>query len=437
MSNNLQHDLRDPVHDFVRFSDEERRIINSGPFQRLRHIHQLALTFLVYPAATHRRFEHSLGVMEVATRIFDVVTRRENLSDAVRRRLPEVDDIEQRQYWRRVLRIAALCHDLGHLPFSHAAEHELLPQSWDHERLTLEFLKGQDLGPVLDQLKPPVKMQDISKIAVGAKHGLHLSEWERIVSEMLTGDSFGADRIDYLLRDSYHVGVVCGRFDHLRLIESLRILPSAADDSTDSLALGVEQTGLHAVVALLLARFFMYSEVYFHPVRRIYDIHLRDFLKAVLPGGFFPTDVGELLKLTDNEFLAQLHRAAVSDAEPGHDPARRIVRRDHFRVLYERQPEDAKIQREPGAAILLEAQKEFGGSAIRRDSYSQRKDPEDFPVLWRDGGLVSARVASEALAKIPRLSVDLLFVAPELHSKAKKWLEENKQKILSKEVSYE
>jgi HD superfamily phosphohydrolase len=85
----------------------------SAPLQRLRHIHQLALSYLVYPAATHRRFEHSLGVMELAGRVFDVVTR-EDKADVITDRLPEVADRRERDYWRSALRMAALCHDVGH-----------------------------------------------------------------------------------------------------------------------------------------------------------------------------------------------------------------------------------------------------------------------------------------------------------------------------------
>jgi uncharacterized protein len=128
--------MRDPIHVFVRLDTDERAVLDSRPFQRLRHIHQLALTYMLYPAATHKRFEHSLGVMELASRVFDVVTNPANVREEVRRILPEVTQQNQTHYWRGVLRMAALCHDMGHLPFSHAAEEELLPEGWDHERLT-------------------------------------------------------------------------------------------------------------------------------------------------------------------------------------------------------------------------------------------------------------------------------------------------------------
>jgi HD superfamily phosphohydrolase len=117
------HEIRDPIHNFIRLNSNERKVLDSRPFQRLRYIHQLGLTYLLYPGATHRRFEHSLGVMELASRVYDVITNPANIHDSVRDEVPQ--DSFNHQYWRRVLRMAALCHDIGHLPFSHAAEKEL------------------------------------------------------------------------------------------------------------------------------------------------------------------------------------------------------------------------------------------------------------------------------------------------------------------------
>ena len=89
------HEVRDPIHVFVRLDSAERRVLNSEPYQRLRDVHQLAMTYLVYPGATHRRFEHCLGVMELAGRIFDVVTDPEHLYDDAIRSAPLVCMHEQ------------------------------------------------------------------------------------------------------------------------------------------------------------------------------------------------------------------------------------------------------------------------------------------------------------------------------------------------------
>src|SRR5439155_16985999 len=161
------HEIRDPIHVFVRLDNHEREVLNSRPFQRLRHIHQLALTYLVYPGATHKRFEHCLGVMEIASRIFDVVTAPENVRhDSVRNIIP---DDQARAYWKSVLRMAALCHDLGHLPFSHAAEKELLPEGYDHERLTKDFIYSDEMEEIWATMTPPLRADDIVKLAVGPK----------------------------------------------------------------------------------------------------------------------------------------------------------------------------------------------------------------------------------------------------------------------------
>ncbi|MCY3776488.1 MAG: HD domain-containing protein [Candidatus Aminicenantes bacterium] len=138
------HEVRDPIHVFVRLDSDERRVLDSRPLQRLRHIHQLAMGYLVYPGATHKRFEHSLGVMELASRVFDVVTHRENVTDEIRNLLGPISVRDRRAYWRRVLRMAALCHDVGHLPFSHSTE-RLLPDGWNHERLTREFISSEEM----------------------------------------------------------------------------------------------------------------------------------------------------------------------------------------------------------------------------------------------------------------------------------------------------
>ena len=348
------HEIRDPIHVFVRLDTDERKVLNSRPFQRLRYIHQLALTYLVYPGATHRRFEHSLGVMELADRVFSVVTDPVYSTDSSREVLPPSDQL---LYWRRVLRMAALCHDIGHFPFSHAAEGELLPEGWDHERMTREIISSEEMTSIWNDVTPPLRPEDIIKIALGPKKArdLEFSNWEVILSEIIVGDAFGVDRMDYLLRDSHHVGVAYGKFDHYRLIDTMRILstpgPGEKEEPAEP-ALGVEEGGIQSAEALMLARYFMYSQVYLHHVRRIYDIHLKDFLKQWLDGGWFSTHVSRHLEMTDNEVTAALRSAAFDENHPGHLHAQRIVEREHFRLIYERNPADVEINPEAGQAIL-------------------------------------------------------------------------------------
>ena len=361
------HEIRDPIHVFVRLDGDERRVLDSRPFQRLRHIHQLALTYLVYPGATHKRFEHSLGVMELAGRVFDVVTKPDNLTDEIRAVLGPLSHDDGRSYWRRVLRIAALCHDVGHLPFSHAAEKQLLPDGWDHERITREIIASPEMCEIWDAITPPVRRDDVIKLAVGPKKasGLQFADWEAILSEIIVGDAFGVDRMDYLLRDSHHAGVAYGKFDHYRLIDTLRILPVDRNEGSGEPALGVEEGGVHSTEALMLARYFMYSQVYFHPVRRIYDIHLLDFLGEWLDGKF-PVDVEQHLEKTDVEVTVAL-REALQEGRAGHRHACRIMQRRHFKCIYERNPNDIALNPEAGRAVFDVLCNKYGPENVRRD----------------------------------------------------------------------
>jgi HD superfamily phosphohydrolase len=423
------HEIRDPIHVFVRLDSDERKVLDSRPFQRLRHIHQLAMTYLLYPSATHKRFEHSLGVMELAGRVFDVVTNPANITDAIRRELPELLQEDKRNYWRRVLRMAALCHDMGHLPFSHAAEKELLPQGWNHERLTREIILSEEMGQIWNKVTPPLRAEDIVKLALGPKEaeGMTFSPWEAILSEIIVGDAFGVDRMDYLLRDSHHIGVAYGKFDHFRLIDTLRILPTDSGP-----VLGVEEGGLHSAEALLLARYFMYTQVYFHPIRRIYDILLKDFLAAWLPGGKFATDLETHLSLTDNEVLAAIQEASRDSQKPGHEAARRIVHHEHFRVLYERHPDDVKVNPEAGAAVAAAAQEKFGPDNVRHDAYTQKRPATLFPVLRRDGQILDAGKLSEVLEHLPVVTIDFVYIRPDLLNQAESWLQQNRNAIIGK-----
>jgi len=428
------HEIRDPIHVFVRLDSPEREVLNSRPFQRLRHIHQLALTYLVYPGATHKRFEHSLGVMELAGRVFDVVTHPDNLTDDIKELLPPLKNEDERRYWRRVVRMAALCHDIGHLPFSHAAEKELLPQGWDHERLTRDLISCDEMRQIWEAMRPPLDYRDIVKLAVGPKKGkdLKFSDWEAILSEIIVGDAFGVDRMDYLLRDSHHAGVAYGKFDHYRLIDTLRILqtpPSDAEGGLTEPALGVEEGGIQSAEALMLARYFMYSQVYLHAIRRIYDIHLKEFLKAWLEGGAFSTDLQRHLAMTDNEVTAAMLDAAFDAGKPGHLHARRIVRREHFKVAYERHPKDVEINQEAGRAVFEALSAEFGTGHFHRDRYRQGSGAPDFPVRIRDG-IVSSLSISDALNRVPVISIDYVFAERSMLDKATRWLTRNKVEII-------
>lgn len=418
------HEIRDPIHVFIRLDSDEREVLNSPPVQRLREIHQLALTYLVYPGATHRRFEHSLGVMELATRIFDVVMAEQNLHHGSVKRI-----VGDSRYWRKVLRMAALCHDVGHLPFSHAAESELLPDGWDHERLTLQIIMSDVMAPYWEHMD--INPEDVAKLALGPKYPNpeNMTDWEATLADIIVSDVFGADRMDYLLRDSYHAGVAYGRFDHYRLIDTLRILPSA-EEGSEQPELGIEEGGLQSAESLLWARYFMYTQLYFHPVRRIYDIHLKEFLQAWLPEGIFPTDVAGHLSLSDVEVLAAMRSAVLDDTAPGHDPARRVSCREHFRMVYKPLYTDRQRSPEPARLVEEALAAEFGPDAVRRDAYAQKGGRAQFPVYTKTGQIQNSSTISSTLNEVPTFAVDYVYVDPERSDEAARWLEENRDRII-------
>jgi uncharacterized protein len=373
--------------------------------------------------------------MELAGRVFDVVTRQENVRGEVKDLLPEIREPDKLVYWRRVLRMAALCHDTGHLPFSHAAEKDLLPEDWDHEELTRQILQSQEMGELWDDIRPHLHIDDIIKLALGPKKakGLLFSPWETILAEIIVGDAFGVDRIDYLLRDSYHAGVAYGRFDHFRLIDTLRILPrpGSADEQA---TLGIEEGGLHSTEALLLARYFMYSQVYFHRVRVIYDEHLKEYLSKWLPAGKFPVTVEEHLSITDNEVYAALREASRDASLPGHEEARRIVCRDHFKELVHVDADVSEFKkfREPGKTIFRAACEEFGEENVRYITRSEKGRSFDFPVEMSDDSVKSSLSVSDSLGRIPQARLDMVYISSEKQGDGRRWLSSAHDEILRK-----
>lgn len=432
-----RHEFRDPVHDFVVVSSDERRVVDSSPVQRLREIHQLAMSYLVYPGATHRRFEHSLGVMELAAQVFDALVDHRHLTDAVRDALPGLDSQQTVDYYRQVVRLAGLLHDVGHLPFSHAAEEELLPEGRTHEHLTVDLILDEELAGLLADTVPPVDAELVAKVAVGPKRwtGEPFAVWEALLSDTVTHDVFGADRMDYLLRDSLHAGVAYGRYDLHRLVQSLRILfppdGQEEDEGPSSPVIGINEGGLHSAEALLLARYFMFNQVYFHRVRCMYDEHLLDFLRAWLPRGEYPGSVDDHLDLTDSEVLAAMREQRSDPASDGHDAARRVVERDHFRRLYEPTTQDREHHLEPARAVADWASERYGAHKVRWVRKAKDPGERDFPVSKFDGTVESSLALSKPLSDLPPALYDGVFIDSQACDQARGELDDKLSEVLA------
>lgn len=434
------HEIRDPVHNFVVVDTPERSVIDSRPVQRLRDVHQLATTYLIYPGATHSRFEHSLGAMHLAGRVFDQIVRPDMLTDSVRDLVPEVSQSDNHSYWRRTLRLAALCHDIGHVPFSHAAEEALLPHGVTHERLTWDLIMSAEMEPVWSALQPPVNREVIAKLAVGPKKApieVTFSPWENILQDVVTSDSFGVDRMDYLLRDSLHTGVAYGIFDHHRVIQNLRLLPRPREAGVsdalvpEDVVLGLDRGGLEAAESMLFARYFMFSQVYYHQVRRIYDIHLIDFMREHFGAAGLGNSVDEHLAVSDSEVLAAIRVAASDSERPGHVPASRIASRGHMRILYNRSPTDAKVYPEPGEAVYEWACEQFGSEQVRHSKPPSKTGANSFPVLLSGGEIISSLDESQGLSSVPSIVADTVYIDRLDLEQAKRALDGELLQILS------
>jgi len=312
--------VRCPVHGFIRYSRNERAIIDDPVFQRLRHIRQLAMGHLVYPGAMHSRFEHSLGVMELVTQAFDALLREKSHRETLEKELRTIPELHENTLAaaRQIARLLALLHDVGHPPFSHAGESTMPCQK--HEEVSVYVIR-EVLGAQIDSLFFQGASELLVRLIEKPQEAPFLRQF--VVGEM------DMDRTDYLRRDSLHCGVDYGVFDFRRLIESLTLVENP---DTGRLQLAIRRGGEHTFEALILARYQMNTQVYLHKIRRIYDHYLEEYLKLWAAEHY--QSLADVLRYDDADVLVDIRQDAKANNE--RSPwARRIVSRQHHRVIYE------------------------------------------------------------------------------------------------------
>jgi HD superfamily phosphohydrolase len=255
--------IKDPVHGYVEVDPGMMVLLDAAPVQRLRYIKQLGFSHLVYPGANHTRFEHSLGTM--------------HLSRLLSRQLGLSSENE------KMIAAAALLHDIGHSPYSHATE-PLMEEYLGRKHHQIQHLvqKGE-VATILE--KEDIDPEMISAIVQG----------EHPLGGIIQGD-LDVDRMDYLLRDAHYTGVPYGTVDAHRLIHHTLL---------SDFGIALDEAGIHAAESLLIARTLMRPAVYFHHVSRIAESMVQSAAVAHL-GEVGIAALGPLLMLDDAAFFREL-----------------------------------------------------------------------------------------------------------------------------------
>lgn len=271
---NKQKIINDPVHGFIRLPFAIIYDIIEHPyFQRLRRIGQTGLLNVIFPGATHTRFAHALGAMHLMHTAIETLRWKGTT-------ISEEEEI--------AALAAILLHDVGHGPFSHALEQQVMP-GWHHERLSLELMQkiNEDLGYQLD-------------LALQMFQGLY----PRKFFNQLISSQLDMDRMDYLKRDSFYTGVAEGNVNAQRLISMLNV----ADDE-----LVVDAKGIFSIEHFLTARMFMYWQVYYHKTATVGE----DLLIKILDRAKNLIMKGEALTASENltYFLAKTKSEDISEKD--------------------------------------------------------------------------------------------------------------------------
>ncbi|HVH39082.1 MAG TPA: HD domain-containing protein [Gemmatimonadaceae bacterium] len=279
--------LRDPLWNNIRIEGPFLRLLDTKAFQRLRYVRQLGLAHMVYPGATHSRFEHALGAYHLAretVRVLEGASDTSHSPAGARRDFPVED--------REIVIAAALLHDIGHYPFSHSLEELGVPH---HEDVAAPLLREGEIGTILRA----EFAHDAPERILALVRGRSDSPLQGLIS-----GSIDLDKIDYLKRDAMMCGVAYGEIDVDRLRHSLVLL---TDPTTGRLAIGLREKGLSALESLLFAKYQMYRNVYWHHAVRSATAMYKRLVEDALAAGILRLD--ELVSFTDEGILHALDDA--------------------------------------------------------------------------------------------------------------------------------
>ncbi|MHB1191419.1 MAG: HD domain-containing protein [Longimicrobiales bacterium] len=277
--------IRDPLWNTIRLDPTAERIVDTAEFQRLRYIRQLGLAHLVYPGATHTRFDHALGVYHLTLTALRQLKERGGVP-------PEVWEGEE------LVPYAALLHDIGHYAFSHALEELDGDLPADHEEVSRRFFTSPSLRAALSPLGP------------GASDRLHdlIRGESAFPLRGLVSGSLDLDKMEYLRRDARFCGVPYGEVDVDRLLQGLVLLP---DPRTGAYEVGVHEKAVAALESLLFAKYQMFRNVYWHHAVRAATALYKRIVEDAVDAGLLDSE--ELVGPTDEELLYEISRRAQED----------------------------------------------------------------------------------------------------------------------------
>ncbi|MEM7352042.1 MAG: HD domain-containing protein [Acidobacteriota bacterium] len=378
--------FRDPIHGFIRTDELETALIQSRPMQRLRFIRQLGWTFLIFPGAEHSRFSHVLGTMHLAGRVYDALAKK---SGGV---LPTAPDGLE----RRLVRVAALLHDIGHAPYSHSAE-ELFDERIDHEEMTQRLIDTPEVQAIFERYGNGLERQEVQRVLAKQASGPR-----RLLSDIITSE-LDVDKMDYLRRDSLYCGVEYGSYDLERLIDTVSPIE---DPESGEWRVGVDAGGVHALEALVMARYYMFTQVYFNVTGKVMELHYAEWLRA--SGIRWPADPATFL---DHDDVSVYHTMRRSDDRH----ARALVHRERFALAFETKEHLTPDERQAFGDLLPRLEERFGSDNLLVDHSA--KDPHRLKknrVLVRryDGSLQPMAETSDFIRHMSRIDSYRVY-APE------------------------
>jgi len=262
---------------------------------------------------------------------------------------------EQIDWYEQILRLIALTHDLGHAPFSHGSE-LVFPEGLEHEDFTDKIITNTEIADYIHEIganyvkKYGSEYNITPDLICSIYHGKNITNPDFIFLKKFMDSELDCDKMDYLLRDSLYCGVSYGKYDIDRLISCL-----TAYQKENNTFLAIEKDGLHAFEEFVLARYFMFIQVYFHKTRRILDRMLVEYLKEKLPEGKYPEDVNDYLKWDDGRVWEMLRR----DVDEN-EAANRLVNRRVLKKVYESSTHCGYDELKTLKLLKIELQEKYG-----------------------------------------------------------------------------